>query len=105
MKAVTYRDSHGYLRRVLIRDIDSAEDAEFGIPDGPPDVRRIDWEAVMKQINDLLVTENIQTSTELQGKYALETIGNIVKRHVQALYREDDRARKEGSVGLGGSHG
>jgi len=91
MKAVIWRDRQGFLRRSLVRDMDSEEDAEQGIPEGPPDVRRLDWEAIQKQINDLLVENNIQSSIELQRQHALETIGNMLKRHVQDLYRKDGR--------------
>ena len=88
MKAVKFRDKRGYLRRVLIRDTDGEDAARFGLPAGPPDIDLIDWDAVKRQINDYLVEAGIDNFHALQREKGLDAVASIVKRHVQALYRE-----------------
>ena len=93
MKPVVYTDKNGYLRRVLIKDDDGLEMAEFGLPAGPPDINLIDWEVIKKSINNTFVENEIYTLADLQKKRGLETVANIVKRHVQTPFQ--DRATVE----------
>jgi predicted nuclease with TOPRIM domain len=95
MKPVVYTDKNGFLRRVLIKDDDGLEMAEFGLPAGPPDINMIDWEVIKKLVNNAFVENEIYTLADLQKKRGLETVANIVKRHVQELFREKAKAKKE----------
>lgn len=89
MKPVVFTDRRGFLRRMMVRDDDGDEMAEYGLPAGPPDVEHgVDWEDVIKQINNTLVADGAFTLFDLQRTNGIEKIGNIVKRAVYALYRE-----------------
>lgn len=95
MKAIVFKDKRGFLRRRLIRDGDGDEMAESGIPAGPPDVEHdIDWESVIREINNVLVLDGAVDRVTLQRAKSLEKVTGIVKRHVDALYRERELERK-----------
>lgn len=95
MKAVVYKDKHGYLRRVLIRDDDGLDMAEYGLPAGPPDVEEIDWEAVKLTINNILVQGEVFNYADLQSKRMLDSVAAVVKKQVANLYREKEAERAE----------
>lgn len=95
MKAIVFKDRRGFLRRTLIRDDDGDEMAESGIPAGPPDVEHdIDWEGMIREINNILVLDGAIDRISLQRAKSLEKITGIVKRHIDALYRERELERK-----------
>lgn len=91
MRYVFFKDKSGKTRRTLVRDEDGDEMAEFGLPAGPPDVDAIDWEMIKVQINNALVDAGAYDLMSMQRSGVLETIGNVVKRHVQSLYRDESR--------------
>lgn len=95
MKEVVTEDRHGRLRRVLVRDDDGDEMAKYGLPVGPPDIEEIDWEIIKIQINNILVKNRVVTRQDLQQTGSLAAIAGIVKRHVDALFRQEDAERKE----------
>ena len=95
MKEVVYKDKHGYLRRVLIRDDDGLDMAEYGLPAGPPDVEEIDWEAVKLTINNILVQGEVFNYADLQSKRMLDSVAAVVKKQVANLYREKEAERAE----------
>ena len=95
MTAVVYKDKHGYLRRVLIRDDDGLDMAEYGLPAGPPDVEEIDWEAVKLTINNILVQGEVFNYADLQSKRMLDSVAAVVKKQVANLYREKEAERAE----------
>ena len=90
MRHVIIRDKQGFKTRMLIRDSDGDEAAEkIGVPDGPPDVRRIDWEQVQLEINELLVKNGLFTWDQLmQNPIGLNIVTLPIKRQLSALYRE-----------------
>lgn len=95
MKAVVYKDKHGYLRRVLIRDDDGLDMAEYGLPAGPPDVELIDWEAVKRDINNILVQGEVYDYATLQRKHMLDAVAAVVKKQIARLYREKEAENTE----------
>ena len=89
MRSVTWTDHNGYLRRSLIKDTDSDNMAEYGIPDGPPDVDGVDWETVKREINNLLVENGFNTWKDLQrSQIGLNIVTSVLKRHLAQLYYE-----------------
>jgi hypothetical protein len=90
MRSVIWIDERGWKRRSFIPDSADLLQAPYGIPAGPPDIDRLDWEDIRRQINNMLVE---------QGLYALEDIErsetgvagavSILKRYLVALYREE----------------
>lgn len=91
MRYVFFKDKSGKTRRTLVREEDGDEMAEFGLPAGPPDIEFIDWEALKVQVHNALVGAGAYDLMSLQRSGVLESVGNIFKRHVQALYRDEDR--------------
>ena len=96
MRPVIFKDRRGFFRRNLIRDDDGDEMAESGIPAGPPDIEHeIVWESLMREINNILVLDVAITRTDLQRAKSLEKVCSIVKRHIDALYRDREIERKK----------
>jgi len=98
MKKIVITDGEGYMRRVIAKDTDSdAQAAKFGISDGPPDLRQLDWDAIVKEINNTLVKDGIFTWHDVQSSpNGLRGAFAVIKRHIIALYREEDRLRSKG---------
>lgn len=88
MKQVVYEDKHKVLRRVLLRDEDDPDLPEYGIPVGPSVIDKIDWDGLKRDINNLLVRNNVETRTDLQGTKSLDGICVLVKRAVDDVFRE-----------------
>lgn len=95
MREVVTKDQRGYLRRVLVRDNDGDEMAKYGLPVGPPDIDSIDWELIKIQVNNILVENRVVNRQDLQRTGSLNQIASVVKRHVDALFRQDLAERKE----------
>jgi hypothetical protein len=92
MKPVIYTDKDGYMRRSLVRDNDDESDGEFGIPYGPPDIRQLDWESMMKEMNNSLVSAGIFTWRDAQqSSVGVLAATSILKREIIRLYREAEK--------------
>jgi hypothetical protein len=91
MKTVLYKDESGLIMRSLVRDSDSESDAPFGIPLGPPDLHKLDWDRMMREINAVLVQQGAFSWADAQNN-SQGILGaiNVFKRHLIALYRELD---------------
>ena len=95
MKQIVYTDKSGFIRRVLVKDEDGEDKAEYGIPAGPPDMRSIDWDGVAKSINNILAEMGIFTWEEWQAKpQGAAAATNIVKRALISIYREEYQIRR-----------
>jgi len=93
MRAVIYEDDQGFLRRALVKDSDSDADAPYlGIPYGPPDVREMDWNNLLKGINNVLVQQSAFTWEEAQRtqQVGLQAALSLFKRALIDLYRDQD---------------
>ena len=90
MKRVKYIDQTGYQRRSLIKDTDTEDDARYGIPAGPPDLRQLDWEVLKREMNNALADHELWTLRELQlSKVGITAATNVLKRALILLYRQD----------------
>lgn len=90
MKYIVYTDKHGFIKRSLVKDRDSESDALFGVPAGPPDVRLLDWELIMKEMNNALASSGAFSWDDAQGSNTgIQAALSIVKRYLVALYREE----------------
>lgn len=91
MKKVLYTDQDGFTWRSLVKDTDTENDAPFGMPHGPPDVRMIDWDALALELNRVMVSTGAFTWEEAQrNPSALDAIFSVFKRYVHRLYRQDN---------------
>lgn len=92
MRAVMYTDSNGRMKRVLVKDEDPDEMAEFGVPFGPPDLDQLDWETIKTEINNSLYKAGLykwEDVLRLQNQQGLIGAVNILKRHLVALYKNE----------------
>lgn len=69
MRRVVWQDEEGWMRASLIRETDPLSVAPQGLPLGI-DVRDLDWEAIQKELNKLLVQRGIDTAEDLRKKGA-----------------------------------
>jgi len=63
MRTVIWTDSNGYKHKATVRDRDTDEMAQhgMGLSSDPPDVNGIDWEAVKRNLHNLLIDRNMTT--------------------------------------------
>lgn len=95
-KPVIYTDKNGFKRRSLVKDTDGESDGEYGIPHGPPDVRLLDWDRIMRDINNNLVSAGLFTWKDLQdSRVGIAVATSILKRELINLYREEAREAKK----------
>lgn len=99
MRPVVYVDRHGWKRRSLVRDQDGDEMAVKGIPAGPPDLRELDWDVMMREINNAFVDHKLFTWKDINdSQVGLSVISGVVKRHVRGLYHEQEKQLKSSEV-------
>lgn len=97
MRKVIVEDRHGYKHAYLIRDNDPDEMAEMGIPLEPPDINRLPWEEVKRDLHNFLVEQGLFTWQDVQaGQNKITTITRtLLKRPLVLLYRLSDKEAKE----------
>jgi hypothetical protein len=67
MRRVIWEDRNGYVRASLIRDGDPDEAAEHGVPIEPPDLDKIDFEEVKRDLYNSLVRQSIFTYEDMRN--------------------------------------
>ena len=88
MKAVIWTDNNGRKRRSLIKDGDTPEMAKYGIPADPPDVRTLDIEAILQEIETLQYQQGLFTwRAALDNPGGMQALLSVFKRHLLGLYR------------------
>jgi predicted nuclease with TOPRIM domain len=96
MRQEIITDRRGYKRRVMVRDNDSDEMLEYGVPAGPPDMDSLDWERLKREINNALVDNGLFTWDDIQkSSVGLNAANTVVKRHLSGIYHEQARINKE----------
>lgn len=88
MKTVEWTDDHGRKRARLVRDL--LDDPREGIPIEPPDVDRIDWEAVKTALHNQLMDRGLLDAKDVHA-HPGEFTGAIfaaLRRPLLDLYRE-----------------
>ena len=91
MKTIEWTDERGWFHRALVRDQDGVTQAMagMGLSQDPPDVDRINWEAVKRDLHNLLVQhkivnwENIRSSNNQLGGILIKAL----KKHVITLFK------------------
>ena len=97
MKKVVYEDRGGYLRAALIRDDDPDDMAPMGIPLDPPDLEKLDWEGIKRDIHNSLVHAGLFTWQDVlrQQNSVGSLVARVLKRHIVRLYRFEDQHADE----------
>jgi hypothetical protein len=75
----------------MLRDSDRDENARKGIPVPMPDVNKLDWDAIKRDLHNELVSRGIYTWHDAQAVQD-GIVGSILfalKNKIIALYRED----------------
>lgn len=89
MREVIWTDEDGYRHRSLVRNEDTDDEAPYGIRKDPPDVGRIDWAGVRRDLHNALVDGGICSWRDVQKLGGLRgAILSALKRRLVALYRE-----------------
>lgn len=92
MRPVKYKDDRGYLHRVMVKDDDPDEMARFGIPAGPPDLHELDWEEIIRQMNNALVEHGLNSWLDVQrSPIGVQVATTVVRRYLIDLYRRNNR--------------
>lgn len=90
MRLVQWTDAEGYKHQSYIKDDDSDDMAEKGIRHEPPDLSRIDWKEVEKELHNELITRGLISWADVQAQQT--TLGPailaVLKRRLITLYRE-----------------
>ena len=97
MRTVIWEDRNGYTRASLIRDGDPDEAAEHGIPVDPPNLDRIDWEEVKRDLHNALVQRRLFTHKDVQREQRgiTASIISVLKGRVVNLYKLDGGEENE----------
>ena len=90
MKLVQWEDTMGYTRQAYIKDGDPDSMAKSGIRHEPPDLSRIDWEEVERELHNELVRRGLITWQDVQAQQStlIPAVSSVLKRQLIALYRE-----------------
>ena len=91
MRKVIWEDRNGYVRASLIRDGDPDEAAEHGIPVDPPNLDRIDWEEVKRDLHNALVRKGLFTYKDVQRQQrgVTASIISVLRKRVIDIYKLD----------------
>ncbi len=85
MREIVWEDARGYRHRSVCKD---GLDPSLGVAKDPPDLHRIDWEGVIKDLNNSLVDAGISSWRDLQTIDVRALIVAALHRRLQALFRE-----------------
>lgn len=89
MRLVEWTDKRGYQWRSWIRDEDPDEMASQGIPEGPPPLEGLDWEAIKRDIHNRLFDAGLFSWRDVQEKKGLRgAILSAMRKRLIYLYRE-----------------
>lgn len=91
MNLIQWTDEEtGYLHQAWMRNGD--KDPTKGIAHDPPDINRLDWDQIKRNIHNALVNQGLVTWEDIQAKQ--NAIGGIILAEVRkpliALYRSND---------------
>lgn len=96
MRLVRYENEDGFLRQGFIKENMPASDADKGIEYNPPDLNRIDWDAVKREINNDLIKVDLITLKDVAKVNS--PLSNIILSAIRPkliqLYKEQSGYKK-----------
>lgn len=100
MRVVEWKDADGYLHRSLLRDSDPDHLASSGIPLDPPDIDRLDWEGIKRDLHNVLVKQGLSTWQDVLDSQGgiVTSIVSALKRPLIDLYKQHNIAAKSGGT-------
>jgi hypothetical protein len=89
MKKVTWTSPDGYIRSAMLRDDDPDETANMGIPCDPPDINNLDWEAVKRDLHNVLAKRNLIEMADIRYHPELlkSAAQDVLYKRLIALYQ------------------
>jgi len=100
MKVVEWEDKDGYRHRSMLRDNDPDRLASSGIPLDPPDIDRLDWDKIKRDLHNSLVEGGLSTWQDVQNSQTglVSSILSVLKRPLIDLYKQQNIAAKAGGT-------
>ena len=91
LKVLTFYDEGGFKHKSLVRDGDT--DPAIGIIQSPPDLRRLDWEGIVKNIHCELLDRELLTITDIQNRSNEfnQIIYSKIIKQIYKLYQEQEQ--------------
>ena len=90
MRLVKWVDENGFKHRAYVREEDSDDMAmESGIPADPPDLSRLDWDEIQRELHNMLSDFGLFTIEDVtKSRTGLEnSVKAVVQAKITALYR------------------
>jgi len=89
MKTIKWTDAKGWKRARLVQD-DILQPVDEGIPLEPPDIERLNWDAIKKALHNELFNRGLINWQDVQasGNGLGAAIQAALHRPLQNLYRE-----------------
>ena len=93
MRTVIHEDERGNKRAYLLRDSDPDHLAPSGIPLGPPDLNRLDWDGLVRDLQNLLVKKGLFTWDDVQRAQngVTSSIVTVMKRPIIGLFKTEEK--------------
>ncbi len=90
MKVTHWVDSAGYQRVSIVRNDDDTLEATHGLQKGPPDITLIDWENVVKDLHNGLVSRKLFSYQDVvRSKDGVTSaILSALRRKIVTLYKQ-----------------
>lgn len=94
MKKVLTEDTNGYIRAFWVKD--DAETTEYGIPEAIPDLNRLDWEEIKRELHNQLTQESFTTWQDVQRRQDVfqGIVLAVVRNKIINLYKIVDQEVK-----------
>lgn len=105
MKLVQYKDKDGFLHQSLIRDNMKLTNAHYGIPDDPPDLRQLDWDAIVRELNEQLIAQNLITLADITQGTLSNTILRVIQNKIVQLYKQQSYVQNQNGQNQNGENG
>lgn len=96
MKLLTFTDADGFSHKSLVRDNDT--DPSIGLIQSPPDLRQLDWEAIVKNIHNALLERELFTIQDVQirsTEFNQIILAKVVKPIFHLYQKEQDPEQGE----------
>lgn len=94
MRKVIVEDTNGYKKAFWVKD--DAETIEYGIPDLPPDLNRLNWDEIKQDLHNQLVMEGFTTWQDVQRRQDVfqGIVLAVVRNKIINLYKIVDQEVK-----------
>jgi hypothetical protein len=93
MKIIKWTDADGWNHESLVREIDNPQDAiqGRGVKRDPPDIKRLDWEQIKRDLHNILLAKGVVSYADIQQKQTglNQAVASAIVPKLLELYKED----------------